>query len=294
MENVAGALDDIGSAREALRDPRLSKGEKNAVRMAVASVGWLTKRFGTAGVDDAGHGVQLILRSSLADSGGPFAEYGSISVSTVNPINEKATNRATRQKILPRDVALHELTHVVQFAQLGSQWEKLHPAIGEGLADSLSMLATRDWGIGEGYWPSAKSSDRGGTNKARGHTDVIRDVGGRMSKSRKGDPVVFDYRKVARGGIEEHAAGGVVSRTVYEVQQRLGWKRAEDLVWHVIRDRAAWNGGGSWKQLSQALTRGAAELWPNDATAALAVADALRVTHLDEAAGVPVRKHKVS
>jgi hypothetical protein len=270
MENIAGALEDLGNASEALRDRRLKRGERHAIRMTVAAVAWLQKRFGTAGVDDAGNGVELVLRSGFADVAGPYAEWGRITVPNGNVINGKSKHKATRGRVLPRDVALHELVHVIQFAQLGRDWEKLHGGIAEGLADTVAMLATRDWRIGESYWTKQDKA-------------VIRDVGGRRGKQRHGDPVVFDWRKVAKGKVEEHAAGAVVARTFYEIQRKLGWRRAEDLVMGVIKDHGAWLSGGSWKQLAESLPRIARQLWPMDAAAQEVVVAAMRSTHLDEA-----------
>jgi len=74
-----------------------------------------------------------------------------------------------------------------------------------------------------------------------------------------------------------------LSRTLYEVEQRLGHDRAEQLAIAMVNDQQAWVGGGSWQQTAAAFARLGATLWAGDPVAAQAVADALAATHLNEA-----------
>lgn len=274
METIGGVVATIGDARAAMRDHRLTKGERAAVRAALQAVQYLNRRFGRNGFDDAGTAVTLLLRSNEASMEGPFATPGTISVGDGNPFRDQLTKAGDR--ILPRDVALHELAHVVQFHELGPAFEQLHPALAEGIADAMAMLATRDWSVGEGYFSSGH----------RAPTGTIRDIDPKR-RNRPGEPLVFDWRKVRDGRVEEHAAGAVFSRTIFEVQQKLGWKRAEELVWFVIRDTRAWQTGGSWSLAAASLLAGAQTLWPGDAAALAATQHALRVTHLDQALAAP-------
>lgn len=273
-EGAGGAIHTMGTAADLLARGRLTATQRSAVIAAVEAIAYLRRRFGQSGIDDAGHGVRLLLDSSDADGRGPYAEPGKITAGSHNPI-DVGSGGAGARRVLPRDVALHEMTHVIQFAVLGSDADRLHPALAEGFADALSMLATRDWSIGESYFRTGRGAPR----------ETIRQVGpSRDGVNKRGEPLVTDYRQVARNPqTEEHAAGAVISRTFLELQRRLGWSRAEDLLWTVLHDASAWRGGGSWQQAADAINRAAQSLWPGDATAQAAVGASMRVTHLDEA-----------
>jgi len=90
------------------------------------------------------------------------------------------------------------MTHVMQFTHLGAGWSTLQPQIAEGMADAVSMLATHDWTIGEDYFRNADGSS----------TKSIREIA-RGAVRHTGETVVFDWRKVRDGQVEDHAAGAV-------------------------------------------------------------------------------------
>lgn len=272
LEQAGGSVVTLGTAEVALRGSKLSPSQKEAVRTMVRAVRYLRERHGLSGVDDAGRAVRLLVGSANADNRGPFAEAGRITVGTRNPVASAAAEDALSRRILPFDVALHELTHVVQFAAMGSNWSRLNPQLAEGMADTVAMLATRDWSIGERYF---------GRRRGGAYAGTIRSIDPRTRT--KGEPVQFDWRAVRDGNVEEHAAGAVVSRTFYEISTRIGWHRAQELVWTVLRDPVAWENGGSWQQLAASIQRSANLLWPSDPAIAAVIGVAMRATHLDEA-----------
>jgi Zn-dependent metalloprotease len=120
---------------------------------------------------------------------------------------------------------------------------------------------------------------RGTKRRHPAHSSSIRDI----AHPARGEQVVFDYRKVRNGNIEAHAAGAVFSRTMYELARRVGIRRAQTVLYAVIRDSAAWSNGGSWQQAARALAAAPVSSFPGDAQVAAAMAAALRATHLNEA-----------
>jgi Zn-dependent metalloprotease len=272
FEQQNGKVITIGADYDAIRDPRLNAGEHQAVENAVRALRYLHERFGYAGYDDAGSAVHLLLGYTDADTRGPYATEGQITAGSRNPVASPGDTSAVARVVLPYDVVLHELTHVVQFAGLGTSWQQLNSQLTEGMADAMSMIATHDWSIGEDYF------HRGVGGRLR---ETIRDIDPRAHV--QGEPLVVDWRKVRDGNVEDHAAGAVVSRTFYEIVQRLGWTRAQDLLWAVLRDQQTWTNGGTWPQFASGLVRAADTMWPQDAAAQTAVLAAMQVTHLDAA-----------
>jgi hypothetical protein len=263
----------LGTALEALRDPRLTAAERAAIHALVRAVQLLRTRARMAGIDDAGTGVKLILRDKDATSHGPWATTGSISVGTRNGLASRSGGRANPNVLITVDAAVHELTHVAQFARMN---ENATPngAILEGVADTVAMLATNDDTLGEEFFL------RDANGRYRG---AIRELGQHTTSGAPVGPVVKHYHDAISPSTEDHAAGGVVSAAFALVRSSLGRERAEQLVWAVIRDRSAWVTGGSWRELVLAIRRAAATIWPADAAAAHAVEGALQRTGLNAA-----------
>ncbi|MBC7644116.1 MAG: hypothetical protein H7123_03245 [Thermoleophilia bacterium] len=272
LEGAGGRSVVLGSAEVAIQNKSLTNGERQAIANAVRAVRYLHARYGFSGVDAAGSAVHLLLRSSQADERGPFADNVRITAGGRNPLLPTGSTAAAADEILPYDVVLHELTHVMQFTRLGAGWSGLQSQLAEGMADAVSMLATRDWTIGEAYYRDANGAS----------AKSIREIA-RGAVRHTGEPVVFDWRKVRDGQVEEHAAGAVLSRTMYEIELRLGHERAEQLAAAMVNDQQVWVGGGSWQSTAAAFARLGATLWAGDIVASQAVADALAATHLNEA-----------
>jgi hypothetical protein len=264
----------LGTALEALRDRRLSQAERNAIHAIVRAVQLLRTRARMSGIDDAGTGVKLILRDRDATTGGPWATVGSINVGTRNGLSARSGGRANPNVLITVDAAVHELAHVAQFARMPSTVTP-HAAILEGIADTVSMLATNDDTLGEEFFL------RDATGRYEGS---IRELGRKTTSGPPVGPVVKHYHDAISPSVEEHAAGGVVSAAFAEIRTRLGRDRAEQLVWAVIRDRSAWTTGGSWRELVLAMRRAVAAVWPNDSLAVDAVEAALARTGLASAA----------
>lgn len=257
VEGALGEVRTLGDAAALLRSHRLSAADSAAVANALRAVQLLRSLAAQQGaVDQARLGVTLLLHVKEADSGGPYAEPGRISVGSHNP------TRKTGGPVLPLDVALHELMHVAQMRVVGANGD-LNSELAEGISDAFAMLVTDDWRLGEEY----------GT--------VIRD--GRSTPGRADERYVSDYRTVRGGRIEPHSAGGVVVRTMSELAARVGRDDALFLLMAVVNDRGAWRGGGTWPRFARALVDAAARTWPDDATRQQALAVALGSTHLDEA-----------
>jgi len=128
--------------------------------------------------------------------------------------------------------------------------------------------------LGEGFYR------RTAAGRAAG---AIREVGPHVIDGTPLGRTLTDLHAATKAGVEEHAAGGVVSTTFDEIWKRLGRARAEALVWAVIRDPQAWARGGGWRELAQSIQRCAAGLWPGDGAAGAAVQAAMGVTNLDDA-----------
>ncbi|MCW2924089.1 MAG: hypothetical protein JWM98_1493 [Thermoleophilia bacterium] len=270
LAGPGSARTSLGSAEEALRDARLTEPERAAIRALVRAVALLRARAGLAGIDDAGTAVHLVLRDHDADTRGPWASAGRISVGAKNALASRAPGRSRADVLLTVDTALHELTHVVQFARMG---DGAHPvgAILEGIADSVAILADGDDTLGEGYYRvDAQGRPMGAVREVGDHS--------RVSGPTLGN-VLHRYADAIAPHAEEHAAGGVVSSTMVAIRARLGRDRAEALLWAVIRDAAAWRDGGSWRELARALQRAAG----TDAVTQAAVGAALAQTGLDAA-----------
>lgn len=264
----------LGSALTARADARLTTAERTAIDAVVRAVQLLRERAGLAGIDDAGRAVTLVLRDTEADSGGPWATNGELAVGSRNALMDMVGDAARPSTLLTVDVAVHELTHVVQFARMPAG-AKPHGALLEGIADTAAALATGDDTLGEGFYR------RDAAGRPRG---AVRELGApRVAGPNLGE-VDRRYEDAIRRNEEPHQAGGLVSATFFAIRATLGRERAEQLLWWVIRDTTAWKSGGSWKELALALRRGAAALWPGDSLGSSTVEQALLGTGLARAA----------
>ncbi|MCW2921665.1 MAG: hypothetical protein JWL76_1539 [Thermoleophilia bacterium] len=264
----------LGTALDALRDGRLTAAERHAIMALVHAVKMLRERAALNGVDDAGAGVELLLRDTDANERGPWATTGQIAVGARNGLATRRGSAARADVLLTVDAAVHELTHVVQFGRMSTK-AKPHPALLEGIADAAAILATGDDTLGEEFF-NVDASGR--------YRGSIRELGAHTTTGPALGHVITNYHDAVRPGTEEHAGGGVVAATFMQVRARLGRERAEQLLWAVIRDTAAWNMGGSWKDLVLSLRRQVAAVWAGDTAAASAVEAALSSTALDAAA----------
>ena len=120
IAGASGGRTSLGSAATARRDRRLTKAEREALAALVHAVQLLRQRVQLAGIDDAGTGVTLVLRDREANSGGPWATHGRIAVGARNALADGASATARPGMLLPVDVAIHELVHVVQFSRRAS------------------------------------------------------------------------------------------------------------------------------------------------------------------------------
>lgn len=244
---------ELGSAATALRDERLTRGERAAIRSMVRAVQLLRERVGQIGVDDARTAVTLVLRDAEATTGGPWASDTTVAVGRTNGLAGRMGIAPRRGILLPTDVALHELTHVVQFRGMATN-AKPHAALLEGMADAVALLATNDTLLGEAYFGAAGTRDarRGAIRdldpaSRRTHVDVL-------------GPTLRTLGEAQRPGVEEHDAGGVVTTVFVGLRATLGRELAERVLWLLIRDARAWTSGGSWTAFAQGLRRAGASL----------------------------------
>lgn len=261
----------LGTAAAALRDRRLTASERAAVTALVRAVELLRTRARLAGIDDAGQAVRLILRDSDASANGPWATRGAVAVGARNALGARTGARANPNVLLTVDAAVHELAHVVQFGRMNASATP-HAALLEGIADSVALLATGDDTLGEEFFRRDAKGRHRGAIRVLGSNDV--------SGAPLGD-VIRHYSQVEAHKDEPHTAGGIVSAAFLSIRSALGRERAEQLLWSVIRDDAAWRTGGSWKAFTAALVRAGERLWSDDATARDAIRAALRTTGLD-------------
>lgn len=257
---------DLGRADVARRDKRLTRGERDAIDSLVEAIRLLRTRNQLLGIDDVGTGVALLLRDAEATSGGAYATSGQIAVGATNALTSRSKVRANPNVLLPVDTAVHELTHVTQFARMP---ETVTPnsAIMEGIADAAAMLATGDDTLGEGYFR---------TDATGAHRGSIRDLGRHDVHGPAVGPTSRTYAAATAPGVEPHEAGGLVSTFVAALRASVGRARAERVLWAVIRDSSAWKTGGSWALLAAAFQRAGNT---DDATGA-AVSAALAQTGL--------------
>ena len=271
LRTTGGTVPDLGRADVARRDRRLTAAERAAIDALVEAVRLLRVHGGLVGSDDAGTGVRLLLRDREATDGGPYATAGQIAVGSRNALAARSAGRGRADVLLPVDTAVHELTHVTQFARM-PQSAKADGAILEGVADGVAMLATGDDTLGEEYFRTDA------TGRYRGS---IRELGAHTSSGRPIGSSAHTYAQATRSGVEAHEAGGLVPAVITQLRARLGRARTEQLLWIVIRDETAWRLGGSWSALAGAFQRAATSLGTDADTSA--VQDALRVTGLDAA-----------
>lgn len=241
----------LGTAATALRDGRLSAGERAAVRSMVRAVQLLRERVGQIGTDAARTAVTLVLRDPDANTGGPWASEDGIAIGRTNALAGRTVTPARRGVLLPTDVALHELTHVIQFRAMGAA-AKPHAALLEGMADAVALLATGDSLLGEEYFGRAAARDA-----VRG---AIRDLdpSTRQRPVEVLGPTLRTLDEAKQPGIEEHDAGGVASGVFVGLRAALGRDVAERLLWALLRDGASWRAGGSWSGFAAGLRRAAA------------------------------------
>jgi len=195
---------------------------------------------------------------------------GTINVGATNALAKRAPQRARADVLLTVDVALHELTHVIQFAKMPAAATP-NGAIVEGMADAVAIFATGDDTLGEGMYKTGPDGRPMGS---------VRELGGAHRTS--GAPlgvVINTYAQATAPGAEEHAAGGVVSATFIALRASVGRETAERLLWNVIRDAGAWSAGGTWSELARAMRRAAG----TDAALLTAVDAALASTGLNAA-----------
>jgi hypothetical protein len=261
----------LGRADVALRDARLTAGDRAAIVDMVRAVQLLGRTFGgaaRAGIDDAQDAVTLTLRDPEATEGGPWTSENGIAVGATNALAGRTAAPARRGVLLPVDVALHELTHLLQFRRMPAN-AKPSGALLEGLADSVALLVTGDSLLGEGYFANARNDVLRGAVRdldpdARRNVNI--DVVG---------PTLTTYAQATRRGVDEHDGGGVVSTIFLHLAQQCGRDAAERIVWAVIEDADAWKGGGTWRQFNDAL-RSAAAATGNPAITTLIDAEILR------------------
>lgn len=256
---------DIGTADVAVQHPQLKPLERAAIRNLVSAVAFYRTNLGRNGIDDAGLGVTFVLRAPYGPAVSPPMV---MAVTTENPMSDVPSSR--KGVLLPPDIAAFEYAQLVQLAE--SRERGFDSAVLVGLSDVGAALATRDWRIGENYF------DRNGRVRA------LRDIANPRSRYAL-DPLTTDYRRVADS--KPHLASGVASRTFYEVQQRLGWRRTEQLYAAVVKDQSLWQHGADFPALARSIDRQAQRLWPESAHARESVSRALRATHLSEAARPP-------
>jgi hypothetical protein len=269
-----GTRTPLGTAAQALLDKRLTAAERAAILAIVEAVRLLRERASLAGIDDAGRAVTLLLRDSDATERGPWATTGQIAIGASNGLASRAKDRARADVLITVDAAVHELAHVVQFGRMPKSATP-HPAILEGIADAAAILATGDDTLGEEFY----------RRDARGrYRGAIRELGARTISGPALGAVVSNYHDAMRPGTEEHAGGGVVSKTFIVLREGVGRERTEQLLWAVIRDSTAWKNGGSWSALLESIRRQANALWAGDPAALAAVEAALAATSLDAAA----------
>jgi hypothetical protein len=271
---AGGRRRSLGTAAQALRTAGLTAPERAAILALVEAVRLLRERVGYAGIDDAGMAVRLLLRDPDATTRGPWATTGAVAVGSRNALAERSGGRARPDVLLTVDAAVHELAHVIQFQRMDSS-AKPNPALLEGIADAAAILATDDDTLGEEFY-RVDASGR--------HRGSIRELGPRRTSGPPVGPVVTDYRQVAGGSVEEHAAGGVVSAAFRSIRAQLGRERAEALLWAVVRDSPSWSSGGSWSSLVASMRAQAQRIWSGDPTALAALERALRATGLDTVA----------
>jgi hypothetical protein len=274
MPAAGGKRTSLGTAAQALRDERLTEAERQAILALVRAVQLLRERAALAGIDDAGTAVTLLLRDGDATTRGPWATIGLVAVGTRNGLADRSGGRARPNVLITVDAAVHELAHVVQFGKM-SRDAKPHAAILEGIADAAAILATGDDTLGEEFF----HKDAQGR-----HRGAIRELGARSVSGPVLGSVVTNLQDAQRPGTGEHAGGGVVSAAFRSLRASVGRERAEQLLWAVIRDTAAWKQGGSWKALAESIRRQSDAVFAGDAAAASAVEAALRTTGLHAAA----------
>lgn len=236
----------LGNAAMALQDARLSKAERAAIRSMVRAVQLLRQRAAQVGVDDAQNAVTLVLRDPEATTGGPWSSESVVAIGKTNALLGRTSTPARKGILFPTDVAIHELTHMIQFRGMNSG-AKPNLALLEGVADSVAMLATGDSLLGEEYFSTgSKQASRGAIRNldpSLGKRSTVEVVG----------PTYETLEQATAPNVDEHDAGGVISTIFLRLSKTQGRDTAEKILWGVIRDRSAWATGGSWDSFAASL-----------------------------------------
>jgi hypothetical protein len=247
----------LGPAAKALKDARLTAGERAAIRHTVQGVTQFRRVFGLEGANSALEGAALFLRGQF----GPAISLPSYIIApTSNPFADVASAR--RGAVLPADVAAFEYA----LLEISSRAQSVYDAdVVAGLADAGAMLVDDEWRFGEGYFRPGKGSAK---------TSLRNIAQPRDPKAL--DKIVTDYRR--RAANKNHVPG-VVGRTFFELRNRIGLDSARKLYSAVLQDRDLWADKVSHRTLALAIRRQSAELWDDQATRTKVDA-ALRATYL--------------
>jgi hypothetical protein len=275
----------VGSADAALLDPRLSAGDRAAVRNTIDALGSLRSRFRYTGLDDSEHAVKLVLHADK----GPAAGSGKIYVPAENPFTPMPEVHPRAGVLFPKDAARHELIHLVQVRiaghpigpppeERGRGADVISPiqakGVGEGLADAFSLLESRTWLTGARFLRQAPGQP----------TRVVRDYEDPDSASSVLHVrATYDKHAVSELDVDPHVQGGVVVMFAKDLEQAVGWNLAQDVMWSVLNDPTFARGRQTWSDLADALERQAVAADATSPITAAAIRSALASTKLDDA-----------
>lgn len=275
----------LGTPEDALRDPRLTPGDRAAVRNILDAVDYLRTRFGYAGFDDAGRAVELVLHAGS----GPSVQSGRIIVPATNPFAVLPEAHARPDVLLPADVARHELLHLVQARitgqpiggrppeQPGRGVDVITPmqarGVAEGIADAFAQLQVGTWKSGGDF----RIQQPGKPPRVMRDFEEPSSPRALMSVSS-----VYDRASMADMTIDPHAQGGVVVAFARSLQQSVGTRRTEDVMWGILNDRDFAISKQAWREFAEAADRQSARAVTSDPELSRAIDEALTTVNLDE------------
>jgi len=204
-------------------------------------------------IDQAITGVEGI---TLRVDASPAANQGRVLVPPTNPFVTLKGSDANPNVLFPRDVAVHELTHLVQEgvsgAGIGTRGGREQRgmggatnfnavSVGEGLADSESMLTTKSTASGGEYLGP------------KGIYKSVRDFAHPSGDRHVFQKVSTNYNEVNHNAGDPHEYGGVVAEIFLEVSKKSSNAQALVALHGVFEDPAFAASNQGWLELRDSL-----------------------------------------
>jgi hypothetical protein len=245
----------VGTVSEALHDPSVTKAEREAIRNTLKAID-LIRRANPAysAVDHALEGVDRIVLGVVRS---PAADDGRVLVPPVNPMTG-LKGASTSKTLLPLDVAVHEIAHLVQESVsgvsiggrggretrgMGGSTNFDAVSVAEGLADAAAAIETGRWRSGDEFFTATS-----GIHTVRDYA-APKDTPGVLSELRT------HMSNIRHRDADPHVEGGLVGHVFHDIAVTTSSAQARTAVWGVMNDPAFAASNQGWFDVRDALVR---------------------------------------